>query len=873
MIRTGILCLILLFVSIISQAQIIIDGIVNDDSGKPVSGVNVILQPLHKNIVLSYSLTGDDGKFLLKSKETNDTLKLVLTSFDYERLVKQIMPVSQTIDIQLKVSPIMLKEVAVMASPIVQYGGDTISYLVSSFSSKDDKVIGDVLKKMPGIDMDNSGRITYQGREINKFYIENMDMLQGRYNIATKNISAEDVASVEIFENHQPVKVLQDIEESDRAAINLKLKPDSKGVLSIMAQIGLGAAPLLWNNELTSLYFSKKWQSINTYKCNNSGNDLTSEFTSFYSDAISNNTGDMLSTLSPSSPPISLRRYLFNNTHAVSSNLLRAISKDVQFSANILYYNDYLTKEGSSISSYYLSQDSILQIKENSEYNQSTNNAEATFKIESNKEKVYFANSLNLSAKWDFNNGNTITPDIVRQHLDAKKFNITNKFDLKKNIGGNILSFVSTNSYNHTPQEMTVKSNLYKDLFANDVHVEELIQNTVFNGFNSDNVLFMGFHAGNFIFGGSAVANMEIQTLESSLNPVGQRIIDSLNNNLVWNKYNVSLRSGCTYKKNGLQVGLSLPIEYDILHIIDKIPNTKENIDRLSFNPYFNLVYDFSSRWTVKANYSHNSYFGSIRSIFTGYILQTYNMLNRYDGQLADNKSDNYYLRFAYRNVTKSFFGNINFFYEQYHSNLLLDRSFIGIIRKQETIIHNTITDTYGFSSELSKYFSKIRTTVKLKPNYLYASSSIIQQGEIIDYDDEIFGLKCGLETCLFSSVEVSCDINWNISRTITATETYPNINTLSNFLKINVFPMEKITVTAGLEHYYTTSVSNKTNMFFADLYLKYKFSKIDLSLAWCNIFNTTEFNTITYNEVNKFIYNYEVRPSQIILTMKFKIL
>ena len=83
---------------------------------------------------------------------------------------------------------------------------DTLNYLVSAYTRGKDRSIGDVLQKLPGITIEDNGVIKYQGNPINHFYIENLDMLQGRYNLATQGIKAEDVATVQVLENHEHIR-------------------------------------------------------------------------------------------------------------------------------------------------------------------------------------------------------------------------------------------------------------------------------------------------------------------------------------------------------------------------------------------------------------------------------------------------------------------------------------------------------------------------------------------------------------------------------------------------------------------------------------------------------------------------------------------
>ncbi|GKT33800.1 carboxypeptidase-like regulatory domain-containing protein, partial [Aduncisulcus paluster] len=133
----------------------------------------------------------------------------------------------QIYDVYMVEKATTIKEVIVKA-PGIHEKGDTITYVTSSFAGVEDKSLADVLKKMPGIEIEESGKIKYNGVEINKFYIEGKDLLGGRYGLATNNVHHQDVGSVEVMENHQPIKALEDISFSQNPAINIRLKEDAK---------------------------------------------------------------------------------------------------------------------------------------------------------------------------------------------------------------------------------------------------------------------------------------------------------------------------------------------------------------------------------------------------------------------------------------------------------------------------------------------------------------------------------------------------------------------------------------------------------------------------------------------------------------------
>jgi len=137
---------------------------------------------------------------------------------------------------------------------------------VGSFLDETDRSIGDVLKKLPGIQVLSSGQILYQNKPISKFYVEGLDLLKGRYGIATQNVEAKNVAAVQILENHQPIKALKDMEIPSTAAINLKLKQSALGAFFATAQVGAGLPSMLVSNELVGMRFTRAQQNMLVYK-------------------------------------------------------------------------------------------------------------------------------------------------------------------------------------------------------------------------------------------------------------------------------------------------------------------------------------------------------------------------------------------------------------------------------------------------------------------------------------------------------------------------------------------------------------------------------------------------------------------------------
>src|SRR5690606_15947610 len=87
------------------------------------------------------------------------------------------------------------------------------------------------------------------------------------------------VSKVQILENHQPIKLLDSLEFSDRASINIKLK--NNVTTTGTAEVGIGLAPFLWRVKATPMIFTKKNQAIITYQTNNTGSDVSQEIRDF----------------------------------------------------------------------------------------------------------------------------------------------------------------------------------------------------------------------------------------------------------------------------------------------------------------------------------------------------------------------------------------------------------------------------------------------------------------------------------------------------------------------------------------------------------------------------------------------------------------
>ena len=161
---------ILLLATVSAVAQVDVTGkVVDKVTGEPLAGASAIVKG-NDGKLKKFTTSKTDGGFTM-SLPAIQGCRLEVSMMSFAKKSLPLDSVSLPVTIELEPGSTLLKEVTVKADRIREQG-DTISYNVGSFAQEQDRSIGDVLLRMPGIDVSKSGKIQYQGEDINKFYIE-----------------------------------------------------------------------------------------------------------------------------------------------------------------------------------------------------------------------------------------------------------------------------------------------------------------------------------------------------------------------------------------------------------------------------------------------------------------------------------------------------------------------------------------------------------------------------------------------------------------------------------------------------------------------------------------------------------------------------
>lgn len=258
-------------------AQTSLSGEVREKKTKePVAGAFVLGLAGSQQKVYAYS--DGEGQFELKVPEGVVLDQLRVSMMGFAAVTLPLQPGRTTgIVVELEEKRTELRAAKVTAS-VVEEKGDTLSFTARAFKDGTERTMGDLLEKLPGITVSASGGIQHNGKAIGKLYVEGLDLMGAQYGTVTKNLSADAIARVEVYRNHQPVRALQDLSQTDRSAINIILKESVRSTWLFSGDAALGLPPLpLFEARAMLSNFSKKRQRLFLVKGNNTGGDILQE--------------------------------------------------------------------------------------------------------------------------------------------------------------------------------------------------------------------------------------------------------------------------------------------------------------------------------------------------------------------------------------------------------------------------------------------------------------------------------------------------------------------------------------------------------------------------------------------------------------------
>ncbi|NCD69028.1 TonB-dependent receptor [Mucilaginibacter agri] len=875
---------ILLFLWALLSAHTIyaqtLHGTVKDSLGKVVSFAGVNLKA-GGNTIIAYTVSNDRGMYSLAVPADADkkTLILEVSCIGFTKQSKPVTDLNTPYNFALSMTNHQLKTVTVKDNrPRLRTSGDTLNYKVSDFSGPQDRVIGDVIKKLPGIAVDANGKISYNGKSISNFYIGGDNLLDDKYNIATSTIPSAAVDKVQVMENHQPVKMLQNKVLSDDVALNITIKKEAQ--LQLMGQATIGAGlPGKYDENINAIMLKDKYKAINYLKGNNTGNDvawdLTSHNMSEYNSRVDNNKPTTeLSLGAAGNPNLPTSRYLFNQSGLLNLNNLVNIKKDVQLKANISYLHDTQKQDYQKLTQTYLPGDTITytEVQKNKKR---PDLLHAQFNLNINKEKFYLNDALmgdvnyNTSYSALTTNGNS-----ANQKLKDNLRDFSNELSFMQTLkSGTIVNLYSYIDHITEPEIRTIEPGLNASIFNNSQPYKQLVQTVNVPTWATNNYVLFTLPGDLITQKYKAGFNIQSQQLNSLLYTVQndqstRPALDSAANNLDWTRKKFFAEAGFDIPGKKLKLAVTVPVTLQQTSYKEPLYQLDESLTRLYVNPQVSLKYLTGIENYITLSYNYRNNIGDINNVYRGYILTNYRSLYANNAGLTETKTQNAGLGFNYRKAIDMFFFGINTIYSHTDANNIAYSNITPNFQQRIVLPYQNSTDSWMIMGSISKYNFDLHTTFSGGASWQSSRSNQIFNGELLPYQNKITTVNAGIETKVSSTINFSYKINF--SHNVSQSSAAPGnaFNQLQHNAAITYVPISSLYFTLSGDNYYTHQPNmNDLNYSFADFNGRYRFtkSKIDIELNALNLLNTKTYST-AYLSANTYTNSVYKIPGRMIV-------
>lgn len=900
--------LFLLITSFSFSQNIRFDGIVQDANKEPLEMANVMAMNQGTKAMDAYAITNDKGKFFLNLKP-NSTYSIKLSYLGMQNKEITVTTETQNItqNITMESGGIELEGVEIVREMPVSIQGDTIVYNADSFKTGTERKLEDILKKLPGVEVNADGEVEVEGKKVSKLMVEGKDFFDGDTKLGVKNIPADAVDKVQVLRNYNENSVLKGVENNqDNIAMNIKLKDGKKNFWfgDITAGIGVGHEEERYNVNPKLFYYSPKY-SINVITNFNNIGELPLTFQDYFkfSGGFKNMMSKGGSNFNVSSNDLGIS--LLRND--------RAKEIETRFGAANFSYNP--TKAW-TLSGFAILSSSITDLETTSKINYLDPNSTEIASTENRNDVAHQKNNFGLfklSSSYKPNVNFQLDYDMLSKLSDQVEDNSL----LRETITGNTAN-TETIFTDKKQKPVSVNQNLGMYYTASDKNVfafemQHLYQNE--DPFFNANLQTQPFNLIGYISGqnrNDITQKRFVQTnkIDAKLdyyymvtpksninitfgNTYSHQNFDSsiyqiLDNQSVNNLTDASNTNDVTYNFNDAFVGLHYKVltgKFTFtpgvsLHTFS-LNNQQLGSDyKQSFTrvlPDLYALYQIKKSESITYNFSVTNNFTDINKLAEGLVLNNYNSLSAGNRTLENALAQSHSIRYFKYNMFN--FENI-FAAANYTRTVDAVKSrfvFNGVNQASEAInsafADESLSAYGGYGRSFFKYYK-----ASLNVNFLWSKFNNIQFNPVTSSDIAItnesftqsYTIKLSTNFKKLPNIELGYDYDINDYQSSRFYTDKPSVKVDYFFLKSFSFVSEY-----EFYHYYNEdrTTENEYDFLSASLiYQKTKDSHWEYKISGTNLLNTTSLNDDSFNQNIIRTSQYRVQPRYVIFSLKYNL-
>ncbi|WP_299523405.1 TonB-dependent receptor [uncultured Lutibacter sp.] len=883
------LLLVTIFPFIVFSQNIKLEGTVKDEAGTPLEMANVIAFKKGTKFLKSYSITDSQGNYKLSLEDSQEyTLKVSYLGFDTKNVEISVDNSLTDLvqDIILSESNQSLNEVEITYEMPIKIVGDTISYNADSFTSGKEKKLEDVLKKLPGVDIDDNGEVEVEGKKVQKVLVEGKEFFDGDSKLATQNIPASAIDKIQVLKNYNEVSGMRGVTNNeDNIAINIKLKQGKKRFWFGEVNAGVG------DNEKhlvkPKLFYYSPEKSVNVLAdINNIGEaPFTMRDYFRFTGGLRGGMSGSGTNFNVSSGGLGFMTVQNNRAQEITSkfgalNFSMAPKKTLDFNgfaivndsetdmftqSNTVYNNLNLTEENETSA---IQGSQLGMLKFSTTYKPNTN--------------VHIDYDIfgKMSKQTELLDVSSTERGAVDTYKEEKPFSLNQNFNLYYTIDEKNI-FSAEIQHNYEKDEPLYNSTAATQPFLiiptdNTEDFIELIQDKK----TSTNKLDAKFDYFYLLTPKSNInltlgTTLSKQTLTSG---ISQTLEDGsvfnfnepvLNNDVDYNfsdlflRLNYKMVSGILTFNPGVSVHQYITKDSQLGAII------KENKTKLLPDLYARL--QFKSSESLRFNYSISTEFSDINNIAEGYLLSNYNSLKRGNRELENA---------LYHKYSLSYFSFSMFSFTNIHASINYTKKVDGI--KNSTVLlgvdrisipvnSNLADETMSASFRYGKTYSKLKTNFRASVNNSIFNN--IVNGTQINSKT----LSHNYQASIASKFKDAPNFEVGYQKSFSE---YSNTGSTTDrpFANMEIAFLKNFILTADYSYYNykndENTVKNTYSFLNANLYYQQKDSKWEFKLSATNLTNNTSMNTDSYNEISDSNTTslYFIQPRLYMFSVKFNL-
>lgn len=870
-----------------AQEQIAIMGFVKDSIGQPVEAASVSII-VSNGAGIAFSKTDAKGYFSLACSSTSANLSIKVTMIGYEsRMVLVQRTKSEPYAIQLKPLSKQLEEITVKSEQKISMSSDTLKYNTNAFKEKNDRILRDLLNRLPGIQTDEKGVISYNGKKISILYLDGDDLLGGKYGSATNIIPIDGVEQVQVIERDQPIKVLNGYVATDNVALNLKLAKNARSVALNSANLGIGNNA--YNGEFNSLIFKKQVKSINSFKVNNIGTDLlleNGELGIHLSDnSVALKKNQLYLTMGTESEANLAQRYaLLNRDLLGHSNILLNLSQNWSLRLNAGFLKLRRQTRSQNLFKYYLSTEDTIQFNEVQDNIERLSQWQFQIQAERNAKNFYLKTVTRLEIpRWKRTGQTMQNENLMLQKQPSNYFSFSNETSLMKAIGNEwLLQYQSTIQSYSSEESLILFPGQHEQIVNSGRSYLSLNQglSTINFFINESAAIKMKYER--FVFSVRGGVAYEQNKLKSELSRTDSTNVISLAGLRFLNDdrfYSVKMFGNLAVLCKFADASLSLEATPSFNHITISQAHysSGQSSNYLLTNPQLEFRKSFGKYHELLFQYRQHTEFGQISDIYQGIILVNFREFNYNNTPLPKTKLNDISLRYSYRKPIIMLFFNSSFNYQNTSENFISRYTLDSGLTRRSVIDYPNGKTSYNLSSGLSKYLFALAT------NFSANSQAGIRKG-LVYYNDEIsayqsynFSLGLALRKKIASNINVMLSGNFAALLNRQALSTTKNLHNTTSIKGAKIEWQQNICDDIILETNYQWSTYRQSsqkavNNQFVDVTLKYTLQKKKgyFELSTINILNQKQYEQITATSNQLTVLQTPLRSRTFLLSYSF---